>query len=421
MAEIVFVTLLLGLVAGVQPVEVRVGPDVKSVRIVLGDQEIAKLTQAPWRTAIDFGPRREPQRLDAIAYDANGNEIGRATQFIDVPRSLADVAIVVTDKRLELVPRHLEFAKPVSARIDVDGKPLRVSKFAADRPALDATHPHVVSAEMRFADGVIARRELVLTGGLSYSAGSELTPVVVTGERKNVEGCFSAGGVPLHVSGVEKSSALVTMVRDPGAGFANTIARLYRGALGWMRPRDSVIKMTRLPENAALRILWPIGRRFGEGSDSPSMMFPPSHDEEGAVIVNALLKQVPGREAKESPRRFADAVAVAGVKSLELGRRRAVVLVLDGTPDASVHAPATVRRYLASIGVPLFVWSISGPDPEWGDVVDISTFEKLHAAIVRLNETLDEQRVVWLPVDPLTALHVQVSPECYPLKISSGL
>ena len=121
-----------------------------------------------------------------------------------------------------------------------------------------------------------------------------------------------------------------------------------------------------------------------------------------------------------SQRRFADAVAVAAVNGVAAAHRRAVVLVVDCTfdleHDSSSAEPAAVRRYLESIGVPLFVWSVSGPRPdletEWGDIEDISIPNQLRLAVERLRSTLASQRVVWISSDPLTALRVDADPRC---------
>jgi hypothetical protein len=84
--------------------------------------------------------------------------------------------------------------------------------------------------------------------------------------------------------------------------------------------------------------------------------------------------------------------------------------------DSSSAEPAAIRRYLESIGVPLFVWSVSGPRPEleseWGDIDDISTPNQLRLAVERLRSTLASQRVVWIASDPLTALRVDADPRC---------
>jgi hypothetical protein len=93
-----------------------------------------------------------------------------------------------------------------------------------------------------------------------------------------------------------------------------------------------------------------------------------------------------------------------------------VVLVLGKEADASVYDPRVVRRYLASIGVPLFVWTPTGPRPnlseEWGTADDISNLDLLQAATARLRKTLAAQRVAWVDVDPLSALRVKADERC---------
>ena len=115
-------------------------------------------------------------------------------------------------------------------------------------------------------------------------------------------------------------------------------------------------------------------------------------------------------------RKFADATAVAGVRSITGSWRRAVVVVLSASDDMSKHDPRVVRRYLQSIGVPLFVWSVTGPHPEleqaWGKIDDVSSMGKLGRAVGHLRETLAQQRVAWVDVDPLRALHLQAKESC---------
>ena len=96
-----------------------------------------------------------------------------------------------------------------------------------------------------------------------------------------------------------------------------------------------------------------------------------------------------------------DAVAVAGLQAAAENYRRAVVLVLGREgEDESRYDPAAVRRYLESIHVPLFVWSLYGPESRaaktWGGAEDVSTLYKLSKAVSRLRAELDAQRIVWL-------------------------
>ena len=73
-----------------------------------------------------------------------------------------------------------------------------------------------------------------------------------------------------------------------------------------------------------------------------------------------------------------------------------------------------MRQYLASIGVPLFVWSTFGSpgNAAWGAVEDVSTMEKMDAAADAIRRALDVQRIAWIYADPLTALRADVKETC---------
>ena len=82
-------------------------------------------------------------------------------------------------------------------------------------------------------------------------------------------------------------------------------------------------------------------------------------------------------------------------------RRRAVLLILGReVKDASHYDPARVRRYLATVHVPLVVWSLYGPDTAlaraWGPVEDVSSLPRMKEAVARLRDELGRQQIVWL-------------------------
>jgi hypothetical protein len=146
------------------------------------------------------------------------------------------------------------------------------------------------------------------------------------------------------------------------------------------------------------------------GTDLSSELFPSSQDftrRAGGLywLLTRTLQEATGAT------RTADAVAVAGIQARTANQRRAVLLVLDGeTADASQYDPATVRRYLAAIHVPLYVWSVrklaDSADPAshasldraaaWGEVQEVATFSDLTHAFDRLATDLPAQRIVWL-------------------------
>jgi hypothetical protein len=410
MPQVVFLSLFLGLVTGIQSVDLQVGPAVKSVRIELGGREAAQMEKAPWSAKVDFGSALNPAKLTAIAYDAGGKEIARTSQLINLSRPPAEMEIVIRSEsgkpvEAELVGRHRLHKPPTNGKLFVDGTAVKVGRdFHARLPQVDWSRPHLVSAEMGFEDGELARRDVAIQPGFSGSTASELAPMLVVANQDkqpdNLEGCFSARGAPLRATAIEKSDALVVMVKDSGA-----------------RPRLLPTSESRLDADTAERILWPVPRPINAPGEPTAIAFPQSVNHGKIATVSWLLTQrlSPVPSASE-PRQFADAVAVAAMGALERGRRRAVVLLLSKTPDRSLYAPLVVRRYLAEIGVPLFIWSADGPRPDlagtWGSIDDISTAAGLDAAMTRLNRALMQQRIVWIAADPFTVLSAEGTERC---------
>jgi hypothetical protein len=318
---------------------------------------------------------------------------------------------------------HLMSAKPVKSSLKVDDKPVPLdTALRATLPRLDVNQPHVLAASMQFEDGFISRRELVIGGGVGDTADAPLTPVVVRQSGRaapaNPSGCFTSGGSPVRVSAVEKGEAHVIVVLDPDPRDAQRALdpRLSPGMIG--PGKIDARHLISLPSDTWLQLLWPLAERYKTTSNSSSVMFPPSRfiDAGSAGLMWLLTRAYSGRFDENAPRLFADAAGVAGLDSITGGNRRAVVVVLDHQSDSSSHDPASIRSYLSAIGVPLYVWSVTGPRPElqsqWSRIDDISSPAKLKAAADRLRADLETQRVAWLAIDGVSALRVQSTGRC---------
>jgi hypothetical protein len=420
MPQVVILSLFLGLVTGMQTVALRVGPAVKSVRIELGGREAARLTGEPWTAKIDFGTALIPRELVAIAYDGAGNELARASQLTNLSPPPVELDIIIHTEgqrpaEAELAGRHRIHKHAEAATLLLDGKELKLSRtFRAKLPPLESSRTHVLSAEMRFEDGLVARRDLVLEGEFSRDTGNELSAVLVSltgNEPSSLDGCFSSGGSALRASAIEKTDALVIMVKDPES--RDLLARLLI---------DGNRRELALGADTTERMLWPVARPFNAPGEPVAIAFPQSNDRGGAgarspATVSWLLTLgLSPKPSVNEPRQYADAVAVAGMNARERGQRRAVVLLLGKKADQSLYAAKVVRRYLEEVGVPLLVWSPDGPRPDladsWGAVEDISNAFALMAAAMRLEKLLAQQRIVWLAADPLTALRAQAAERC---------
>jgi hypothetical protein len=98
--------------------------------------------------------------------------------------------------------------------------------------------------------------------------------------------------------------------------------------------------------------------------------------------------------------RLQDAVTLAGLQAAGSDHRRAVLVILaEPWEDHSRFEVATVRGFLESLNVPLFVWSVGDgvvPGTDWDSSETISTYGDLKRAWRTLEKSLNRQRVVWL-------------------------
>ena len=426
MSHIVFISVFLGLVSGMQPVELHVDESVKTVRLLLDGKELAVLHQAPWRVNADFGPVLEPRELVAVAYDDRDHEIDRISQILNLPHPSAEVQIALQKDHglpsaVELIAKHLQFRKPTTATIHLDGSPLKVHELTAHLPALDWTRSHVISAEVHFDDGAIARSETVINGGFSDSTGTQLSAVIVTGhldKKENLDRCFTADGVALHVAAIEKTNALVIFVKEPDPQQWTSIDLIERQARLSALARAALARDTSLDRDTTERIVWPLAQQYSSATEGTSILFEHSNDlDSGKTTVFGVLRTPMWvTPSPDRPRQFADAVAVAGLQTLMPARRRAVVLIASQVPNQSVHSVAQVRHYLESIQVPLFVWSPTSHPPDaaeaWGKMEDVSHLDGLREAAMRLRRAIEDQQIAWVAADPLTALRARANPAC---------
>ena len=92
---VAFVTMLLGLTAGIKTIEVAVAETTARVEILLDGRAAGVLTGPPWRLEIDLGAELAPHRLVAIARDAAGGELGRAEQWINMPHEPVEAQLLL--------------------------------------------------------------------------------------------------------------------------------------------------------------------------------------------------------------------------------------------------------------------------------------------------------------------------------------
>src|SRR6185295_6138672 len=179
---IAFVTLLLGLISGIYPIEVAVGGSVTVVELTLDGAPAGRLERPPWVARVDLGSDLRPRELTARGLDAEGKEIARVTQWLNLPRPPAEVEIVLennadgTPRTAALTWQSVSGVKPVSISLTLDGQPLPVdARGHAALPRRDLKVVHVLTAELWFPPGLLARKDVVFGGEYGSEISTELT------------------------------------------------------------------------------------------------------------------------------------------------------------------------------------------------------------------------------------------------------
>src|SRR4051812_49337805 len=404
--QLVFITLFLGLISGRRQVDLQAGPAIKSIRILLDGRQVAELQKEPWSAIVDFGPLITPGELVAAGYDEDGKEVARESQLVNLPHPTAEFVIVLQhDEKgapasVELRWKHLFGSVPLTSSLVVDGQNVALDgSMRATLPRLDMGRLHVIAATISFQD-VVARRELVVGGARGETAETQLTPIAVRASTDSIPhpdaNCFTKAESPVRLAAIEKSAGLVIFVLDPDQEAMLKALNPSRG-LG-TQANEMLVKMIALDRGTSMHVQWTVAEKPRTTShSSSSVLFPATDDfEAGDTGLVWFLTHMSGNhEDDATPRQAADAVVVAGLNAMKGARRRAVVLVLSRHNDASSYGGAVSRRYLSSIGVPLFVWSLDGSRPElrdvWGDIDDVSSLSGLHVAADRLRAELASQ------------------------------
>lgn len=409
---IAFVTLLLGLISGIYPIEVTVGGPVAAVEMSLDGAPAGRVETSPWMVKVDLGRDLRPHHLVARALDSGGNEIARAEQWLNLPRPPAEVEVVL-EKDADGIPKtaaltwqSVSGTKPLSVGLTLDDRLLAVGPDGrAALPATDLDKLHVLTAELWFPPGLTARRDVIFGGKYGSEVATELTavPVRLAGgplpPPERLGGWFTVEGQPAAAAAVENGPGKVATVCVPNGNeiLDKLVARRNRtNQLPTLRNEMQLGPEDRFHFLSLSSIPF-------RGSRVPSELFQisqPLSSRDGGVFGFLTEKRMAPRNTRGA-QRIADAVAVAGLQATAENHRRAVVLVLGrDVADASQHDPAKVRRYLESIHVPLFVWSLYGDKTrmakEWGPVEDISSTAHLSDAVRRLRTELERQRIVWL-------------------------
>ena len=421
-----FITLFVGLTTGAHAIELQVASEVSAVELYLDGELVGMATQSPWTIPCDLGEKLLPHRVEAVARDANGQEIDRIEQWVNMRHTTATAEMELVeaeDGRIEAVALRwvsLGEVTPESVEVTFDGVSLDVTNPSrVVLPSYDSSQLHFVSARVRLANEVLHFEEIV-GGRLSDQEQTDLTAVAIEriGEAAvpslvDMEGWFTVDGAPVEAVAVEQPPFELVIVRQPEAQ-----RDLERVIESWQvnESRSAVQRLdtlAQLDEDGRVRFVSTIAAPISQ-TPIESTLFPTSTSMSSKN--GGLLSWVDRTAALGHPSRIADAVALAGEAAHAGTTRRVVVLLLgDGVEDLSQYGVEETRNYLQVLQVPLMVWTTrdhpgandwgharaivaeqKGPGPRWFRPSLQRSIERLSAASRELDDRLRRQYIVWI-------------------------
>jgi hypothetical protein len=436
---VTFVSLFLWLVVDTQMVQLAVDPGVAVVEVFLDDHSLGVIDGPPWQLQCDFGPTLRPHELKAVARGEDGSELGRATQLVNLPRSNAEVEIVLQagpsgePDAVRVVTESGERLQPLAVFVTFDGSALaRSSGGRYVLPDYDPGQVHIVSAEAHFPDDVTARQDVTFGGTFGSRVATELTAVPVVAGRselpgpEGLQGLLSVRGVPATVAAVERPGARLYFVRDQGAW-------PYLQRMGSQTDQRSRNVSRRTMQQFRDLTADPASAQLAADRDSFHLVLANPTYARGLMLFPIgqpldikrwglpwLATHVTSDRVSTRGQRLAEAVAVAGVRAASDGRPRTVVLVLSENPaDEGIYGASAVRDYLRALHVPLTVWSVEGgvADGAWGPASDISDLGKLTRNSRRLMDGIQSQWVVWIEGRHLPSV-IELAPNTLGLELA---
>ena len=414
---VAFLTFLLGLTVGVQRIELAVDHRVASVELRLDGRVVGALQGAPWVAEVDFGRALLPHHLEAIARDAEGNEIDRALQRVNLPREAAEATLKLEGGEkgytgAELSWRAADESEPEEIQVRFDGELLEVEGKRVTLPPHDRKQVHVLAAELLFHDQLRAQVEVAFGGEYGEEVSTELTAVPLELDTGNtlpaaseVASWLRIGDQAPRVVAVERGPRELVLVRDDASTVTLRSLGRQTSGTGPRRTQSAARMSAGLAVKDTLRLIGTHPMLVPVKGGGYTALFPQSANVNaqnsglGFVLTNLFF-----RSEGEKAELLAEAVSVAGLRAAASNRARGVIVVRSTDsppPPAGSLEASNVRDFLAALRVPLFYWTV-GPAREggaadaWGGSVAVRGWGGVHGAVNDLVEALRPQFLVWV-------------------------
>ncbi len=400
-----FITLLLGLTIGNGTVEVAVARPVAAVELRLDGRTVERRSAPPWRFECDFGQELRPHRLEAIAVDAEGRELGRARQWVNYARANR-AAVIVLEPGAQGPPRSGRVVWAAAGRVEpeaieaaFDGRALAVDASGRFQlPPYSLGELHHLSATVTFSAERLVTADSIFGGAYGDRTTSALTAVpLLVPEGKlpppaELQPWLAAAGGPAKVFSTETGGATVVIVRDQHVD--PNLAELLRRKPKQVYSRAG--KVLREGDTVFFNLTFPLPR-------DPKGLFRalPVEPADARAGLWWLLTVRHPRLARPIQQRLWWSLALAGKKVSDAKNPRAVVLVVSRKPkDAGELGFAQARDFLRILRVPLFVWAPEektftrlGVKPPEQSYTGVDGMFELFSA---LQASLATQRMAWI-------------------------
>jgi len=423
-SDLRILTYPIGLVVGVLPIDVDLGPGGQPAELYLDGEPVCSFGGTRTNCTVDVGEAPHVHILELVRRDAVGRVAAYARRWLNRPGQEAELAIQFAPRSEggvcsgKVLWAHPLKQNPVVLEVTENGRNLiilddgRSFRF----PCADPTEPHVIEASVIFGDGRRAET-VVLSGGFGGHAESGLTAVALETAVESDTSCATIEeALGSSVQRVEDTGFEVVFVLDPSAGYST----LMRSGFA-----DSAVSGTSVTSKQYDQLV----RQGGKGSeptpknswkraeaslfDAEKLWFVAPDKNlgringfgQGKMNWLRLLFQFGSTQFKEKPR-LADAVAASGLVAAGRARQRVVVLMLGtkSTADDSHFTPEQARAYLAEVGVPLVVLR-NGKLREdgWPTGIPVRNMEAMADGLESIEAELGGQCVAWF--------HGQVHPD----------
>lgn len=414
-----FITLILSLHVGILPVEVAVTGPLAKLEMHLDGQMVGERTSPPWTFDVDLGHNLIPHRLEAIAFDDQGQEIERASQWVNYARQSLEASLVLESSgmtqptRGRVIWSAADNSQPIKIELRYDGRPHEVAsdgRFVL--PGSEPSETHHLEAKLLFPDEHIAHTEAVFGGTRGDAVTTALTAIPMSLEED-------------HQPDLDQLSQWLEVAGQPATVFS-TDPISSDGATSQAKNNSIIIvRDTHIDRDLRLllrekrqRVLAKTGRFLGPDDRVEFLLtynllqdprgvhrpFPVSSDFNKLGMWNLFTQDYP-QINQPKQQNIWWSLALAGKRVVDLKQPRVAVLLLSKKPQSR---PALsfeqAQLYLRSLRVPLLVWlpeeatlerlGIAPDRPYIGADGMLQMFADIQAV-------LDQQRMVWIEGDYL--------------------